>query len=773
MSVFLRLLLVLVSLLHLSTSFTGPSLHCAVRREINPCTCKHKDANTGDITVVCEKMTSFGQVVDALQDRFGNSKIALRIAVSNLDDLATKSFHLLGMRIIHLKLVKNNLSVLPVDVFSGLESVRDFSISDNVLTDMPSHILNRMPSLHTLDLNRNKITSLKQHDLKGLPDLATILLADNYLTQIDENSFPTTLRRVHIGHNNLTSLNNSIRGLTDLEWLFINNNRLTSLEGELGALRKLQLLIANNNQLESLPSDIQLLSNMNTLVVTQNKINQLDNLLSGLSKLEKTNLENNSIKMLRRDEFHGLHRLDELILRNNEIKSINGSMSTLINLTYLDLAHNQLPEFLVQDIIGPKRLRVLDLSHNKIKRLGSRNEDKNLIEGGIKIGELKLQHNEIEILDGALMGIHGLTRLNLSHNRLQAIAPDDFIGLDELKMLDLSHNLLSTLSETSKTFLPALEELMVSHNSLTALEKDFHGLPVLCMADLAHNNIKAINIQLALKTQCKMYGLNSTLRIYLQGNPVLCEESMRIVIEAMEATNNTKIHAGETMCQPETVETTSLSTTTTTTVTESPSTKPTPTQASPTTQSSTTSTPATTRQTPSTPAPAVEEITETITLEFPQPVEPNNQIPEIPEEKPLPKQEEPTPIDIEGHFDEKVMVKPVLTIEEEIKPIRSALSDKRREESGNTSDERQGEKDKLVQQITVTGKVTKETKLDEVDKTPNRIPTSEPNSEPASKPGVSKLGPVLSSLGSDNVHIAYVVDNKTDMEVESIRVMNN
>lgn len=58
---------------------------------------------------------------------------------------------------------------------------------------------------------------------------------------------------------------------------------------------------------------------------------------------------------------------------------------------------------------------------------------------------------------------------------------------------------------------------MVSHNSLTALEKDFHGLPVLCMADLAHNNIKAINIQLALKSQCRIHGLNSTLRIYLQG----------------------------------------------------------------------------------------------------------------------------------------------------------------------------------------------------------------------------------------------------------------
>lgn len=112
MSVFTMSILCLVSLLcllPLATSFTGPSLHCAVRREINPCTCKHRDALTGSITVVCERMTSFGQVVDALQDRFGNHSIALRIAVSNLDDLPSKTFQELGMRIIHLKLMKNNL----------------------------------------------------------------------------------------------------------------------------------------------------------------------------------------------------------------------------------------------------------------------------------------------------------------------------------------------------------------------------------------------------------------------------------------------------------------------------------------------------------------------------------------------------------------------------------------------------------------------------------------------------------------------------------------
>lgn len=49
-----------------------------------------------------------------------------------------------------------------------------------------------------------------------------------------------------------------------------------------------------------------------------------------------------------------------------------------------------------------------------------------------------------------MMGLHGLLRLNLSHNSIQHITPDDFIGLDELRLLDISHNEISTLEETSK-----------------------------------------------------------------------------------------------------------------------------------------------------------------------------------------------------------------------------------------------------------------------------------------------------------------------------------
>lgn len=74
----------------------------------------------------------------------------------------------------------------------------------------------------------------------------------------------------------------------------------------------------------------------------------------------------------------------------------------------------------------------------------------NLVDVETSVLELRLDHNRLTNLGGALMGLHGLLRLNLSNNQLQKITPDDFIGLEDLRLLDISHNNISTLEETSQ-----------------------------------------------------------------------------------------------------------------------------------------------------------------------------------------------------------------------------------------------------------------------------------------------------------------------------------
>lgn len=77
----------------------------------------------------------------------------------------------------------------------------------------------------------------------------------------------------------------------------------------------------------------------------------------------------------------------------------------------------------------------------------------NLVEWNFKLSELKLDHNEIEQLNGALSGLSDLLIVNLAFNKIKKISPDDLIGLDQLKVLDISHNYLTTLEETSKVSL--------------------------------------------------------------------------------------------------------------------------------------------------------------------------------------------------------------------------------------------------------------------------------------------------------------------------------
>jgi hypothetical protein len=85
----------------------GVSLHCAVRREISPCSCTPA---LNKIEVSCERMESMGQVVNALSDRFAaDDKIWLKITHSQLEDLEKFDFMNMNMNIHNLRLNFVNL----------------------------------------------------------------------------------------------------------------------------------------------------------------------------------------------------------------------------------------------------------------------------------------------------------------------------------------------------------------------------------------------------------------------------------------------------------------------------------------------------------------------------------------------------------------------------------------------------------------------------------------------------------------------------------------
>ncbi|XP_053675779.1 insulin-like growth factor-binding protein complex acid labile subunit [Anopheles nili] len=509
------------------------SLNCAVRREISPCTCSPSFFGN-NIDVKCEQMESFGQVVNALQDRFTEDhNIWLTISHSQLLDLASLSFWEMNMNIKTLRINFDNLSQLPVSSFRNLPRLDLFSAADNLLEEIPPDMFEQMPNLGTLDLSRSRIRYISSDTFRHLQNLRHLVMGSNQLQRIDTDALPKTIHSLQLSMNQLQSLNGSIRHLDELKLLLISENNLTTLAGELPlGSPNLLMITAQDNKLEHLPAELRFLKNLDNLCVTGNRLRSLDGLLARATHLTKLLAQNNQITELRWDEFLEAERLEELNLAGNWLEHLNGSLLNCKGLINANFSENRLREFSLQEVAGLRKLRLIDLSHNRIEMLTGRME--NMIDSGLIIFELRLNNNRLRSLDGALMGLNNLRILNVAHNQLQTITPNDLIGMEELEKLDLSFNQLKTLEELSKTFLPSLETLNASYNQLTTMHKDFHGLPVLCVADLSKNMIRELSVDLVSNTRCSNHGVPNRLEIYLDENPVLCNESLPELINQMD-----------------------------------------------------------------------------------------------------------------------------------------------------------------------------------------------------------------------------------------------
>lgn len=317
------------------------------------------------------------------------------------------------------------------------------------MEEVPRHIFKHTPRLGTLDLGSQHIRRVGIDDFSMLHNLGHLVIARNDLTEIDQNAIPHKIHNLHLGHNKLTSLNGTLRELDYLEVLFINNNQLTTLEDELpkGA-KRISMILANYNMFRVIPKEIKAYPKMNSVYFTNNDLRSLDGVFRHSRLLEILHASRNVIEELASDEFEDCEQMSTLYLEFNKIRSINGSMLSLKKIKAANFSHNELTEFSLNEIRGLRSLGILDLSHNRIERLSGKLE--NTVEPDLFVLELRLEHNYLHRLDGATMGLNRLQSLNLSHNRLNYISPDDLIGLEELKILDVSHNLLQSLEDTSK-----------------------------------------------------------------------------------------------------------------------------------------------------------------------------------------------------------------------------------------------------------------------------------------------------------------------------------
>ena len=252
------------------------------------------------------------------------------------------------------------------------DSLLEATCSGSKLDSVPI-LLN--PSLRSLHLAHNRIATLRQ-SVSFYGELRRLDLSHNVLHSLGLLHFQPLgqLEWLNVSNNLVSSLEpESFTGLRSLAVLDLSANRLTRLTDDLFAeLPSLTTLVLSRNKIQSVaPGSFESLRHLHTLHLEDNNLGHVPSaaLLPLASKLRSLHLSKNLIEALEDGAFRHLARLQLLALNDNAIDRIDTlAFETLVSLDVLDLSFNRLDgPIQVFSTLSP--VTQLDLSGNMWRTL--------------------------------------------------------------------------------------------------------------------------------------------------------------------------------------------------------------------------------------------------------------------------------------------------------------------------------------------------------------------------------------------------------------------
>ncbi|XP_076858722.1 leucine-rich repeat-containing protein 58 [Brachyhypopomus gauderio] len=175
-------------------------------------------------------------------------------------------------------------------------------------------------------------------------------------------------KQLHLSHNRLMVLPDSIQWFTNLEFLDISSNGLSVICEDITRLTKLKTLIAKNNRLDefAMPKEFGTLQ-LEVLNFSGNRFEEIPAQFLELQRLQSLSLGGNRLKSIPA-EIEKLTSLEMLYLGGNMISAIPVELANLPLLTYLVLCDNRIQSIPPQ-FTRLHSLRSLSLHNNLLTYL--------------------------------------------------------------------------------------------------------------------------------------------------------------------------------------------------------------------------------------------------------------------------------------------------------------------------------------------------------------------------------------------------------------------
>ncbi|XP_078276624.1 fibromodulin-like [Rhinoraja longicauda] len=245
-------------------------------------------------------------------------------------------------------------------------------LQDNLIRDLPQGAFDNATGLLWLVLQGNNISSraLGKRVFSKLHNLQRLYLDHNRLANVP-HPLPRSLRELRLAGNSISKIQpNALQGLGNLTTLHLNHNQLQDVGDSLKALTSLTFLDLSNNHLKKVPKVLP--ATMHQLYLDYNHISTIPSgYFLKLPKLQHARISNNHLtdQGIPTNLFN-VSTLIELDLSHNELHNI-----PLVheNLEHLYLHANRIKEIKARSFCrgrGPmsfSKIRVLRLDGNGLR----------------------------------------------------------------------------------------------------------------------------------------------------------------------------------------------------------------------------------------------------------------------------------------------------------------------------------------------------------------------------------------------------------------------